>query len=418
MPPTKPKYSRGAVDRAGDVLRQGKDADPADRDHALDVMSNWRGSHSKPLEVIRGLLKERATEVCGAELDEEESRRWSKWLPEGQGFNIDELTSVPFFLARWLTAQRFKRLWSIENKLARFPDMKLSRMQDVGGCRVITKDPTAADRLFEHLRLNGLGIHRLLGVRDYVARPKSSGYRARHLVFGFHPNSPEEEAWKGHRVEVQVRSKFQHGWATAVETIDAIKGIGLKVGRGEGRDWDRFFRMTSKAIELVEIFDERLYPSFDEDYTDVGILSAVDPDLKADVESVTRELDAVETLTGIESAVTQEEDLQELEHHMCILVLKPGENVVESYWFSNNDEAQATYLDLEKGTEARNELQVCLVDGASIKELRHTFGAFFANLDTFRSALEKALGISGPWIGDLSEQWELESHLMRPPERD
>lgn len=44
-----------------------------------------------------------------------------------------------------IVAQRLKRLSSIETKLKRFPDMKLSQMQDLGGCRSVLRDVAAVD---------------------------------------------------------------------------------------------------------------------------------------------------------------------------------------------------------------------------------------------------------------------------------
>jgi len=70
---------------------------------SLDVINNWRSSHSGPLLHMRMLLTNNA---------------------KGVDHNS-------------LIAQRIKRLSSIELKLSRFPTMKLSQMQDIGGCRAI-----------------------------------------------------------------------------------------------------------------------------------------------------------------------------------------------------------------------------------------------------------------------------------------
>lgn len=45
-----PSFSRGEVDRAGSLLsRNGVAADALAVGHALDVINNWRSSHSFPL---------------------------------------------------------------------------------------------------------------------------------------------------------------------------------------------------------------------------------------------------------------------------------------------------------------------------------------------------------------------------------
>ena len=70
---------------------------------ALDIINNWRSSHNFPLNTFHIGLKRRA--------------------------KIIDPTAI--------TAQRIKRLASIEAKLRRFPTMTLSQMQDIGGCRAI-----------------------------------------------------------------------------------------------------------------------------------------------------------------------------------------------------------------------------------------------------------------------------------------
>jgi hypothetical protein len=67
---------------------------------ALDIVNNWRSSHNFPLNTFHVGLKRRAKAV--------------------------DQTAI--------TAQRIKRMASIELKLSRFPTMTLSQMQDVGGC--------------------------------------------------------------------------------------------------------------------------------------------------------------------------------------------------------------------------------------------------------------------------------------------
>lgn len=73
---------------------------------ALPIINNWRAAHSFPLNTFRVNLNRNAASVDG----------------------------------ECLTAQRIKRLSSITLKLTRFPKMKLSQMQDIGGCRAVVKD--------------------------------------------------------------------------------------------------------------------------------------------------------------------------------------------------------------------------------------------------------------------------------------
>jgi hypothetical protein len=98
--------------------------------------------------------------------------------------------------------------------------MNLSRMQDVGGVRVVLPSQGACDELSKRLRLNWRSA--IVGFDDYVRAPKPSGYRALHLVV----------MRDGFRIEVQLRTPWQDMWAQSAEEDTARLGIGLKFDLG------------------------------------------------------------------------------------------------------------------------------------------------------------------------------------------
>ncbi len=97
-----PQFPKGQVDNAGRTLAR-PNAPWDELLHALEVVNNWRASHSFPLNTFQVRLR-----LKGREID-----------------------------PGCLVAQRIKRLSSITYKLKRFDKMLLSRMQDIGGCRAI-----------------------------------------------------------------------------------------------------------------------------------------------------------------------------------------------------------------------------------------------------------------------------------------
>ena len=113
----KREHAKGAIDRAGATLVPWwKDPIAPGTDEIADayaVVQNWRTSHALPLNVFNVLLRSRAKRV-----------------------EIDVLI-----------AQRLKRFSSLINKLVRQPTMKLSQMQDLGGCRAILSNIEAVDKL-------------------------------------------------------------------------------------------------------------------------------------------------------------------------------------------------------------------------------------------------------------------------------
>ena len=53
------------------------------------------------------------------------------------------------------------------------------------------------------------------------------------------------------KIEIQLRSRLQHAWATAVETVGTLLGEALKASEGS-QEWLTFLTLTSSAFALLE----------------------------------------------------------------------------------------------------------------------------------------------------------------------
>ena len=218
---TVPQFSKTKVNWAGEVLVQANVEDYPDHKsyydeyfRALDIVNNWRSSHSFPLNTFTVGLK----------------RRTKKIAP----------TTI--------TAQRIKRMSSIEYKLNRFKTMTLSQMQDIGGCRAIMTSVSDVERLVADYRKSEIK-HPMHECDDYIANPKESGYRGVHLIYRY--NSDRKQTYNTLKIEMQIRTHLQHAWATAVETVGTLQQQALKSSQGE-EDWLRFFALTSAAFSHRE----------------------------------------------------------------------------------------------------------------------------------------------------------------------
>jgi hypothetical protein len=209
----KPRFSRGAVDRAGHVLLDPESPEP-DVEGALEVLANWRSSHAFPLNTITMDLRQKSRRV-------------------GSGA---------------LVVQRLKRSRSIIAKLAKESTMRLSQMQDIGGCRAVV-DSIAQVYEFQRLYRTSRSLHSFVADSDYIASPKPSGYRSLHLIYRFRSRSRPE--FDKLMFEVQLRTRIQHSWATAVETVGAVIGQALKSSEGE-KLWLSFFRNAGAALAISE----------------------------------------------------------------------------------------------------------------------------------------------------------------------
>jgi hypothetical protein len=96
--------------------------------------------------------------------------------------------------------------------------MKLTQMEDIGGCRVLVRNQAQARALADRL----LGNWHIKRFRDYVIKPKPSGYRALHLV----------EVRRDRPIEIQIRTPLQDRWANQVERDSRRLGVGFKSGAG------------------------------------------------------------------------------------------------------------------------------------------------------------------------------------------
>jgi hypothetical protein len=121
-------------------------------------------------------------------------------------------------------------------------------MQDIAGCRAILPDVENLEPFISTCRA-GWRRHELVKEPyDYIAEPRSTGYRGVHLVYRF---KSENRSFDGRLVEVQFRSRWQHAWATAVEIVDLFQPAPLKAGKGNP-DWQRFFALMGSAIAVME----------------------------------------------------------------------------------------------------------------------------------------------------------------------
>lgn len=205
-----PKYSKSKINKAGSIIANPSST-KEERDEALIILNNWRAAHAYPLQVICSNLRLRNPDA--------------------------------------IVVQRLKRLESITNKIERFPDMNLYRMQDLGGCRVIVD---TIEQVYEAVNRykNSRIRHIFKRENDYIQEPKPSGYRSYHMVYQFHSDKKETYN-KNMFIEIQFRTKLQHIWATAVEMMGIYTKSNLKSSQGN-TDTLRFFTLVSSLFAIIE----------------------------------------------------------------------------------------------------------------------------------------------------------------------
>lgn len=345
----KPFYSRNQVNAAGDALIAPASS-PDDLRRARRVVNNWRAAHSLPLDRVRAELQERIAK-----------------------YGDDALV-----------AQRLKRLSSINAKLRRFGGMKLARMQDIGGCRAVL--PSSADvRAVADQYATEPSQQAATVKDDYIAKPRSSGYRGVHLLSLFRPEGQGQAAYEGMRIEIQLRSRLQHIWATAVETVGTFSGEALKSSAGDER-WLRLFALMGSEMAFTE--ELPLVPGT--------------PNTR---DALREELsDAAHTLGAVARLERYRETLRVLEGHVRngkaeyfhIIVESIQDDVARVRWNEyaehEREEAIRAYEEVEAALEHFPGADTVLVRVASIESLRAAYPSYFADTRAFVGRLRFAIG--------------------------
>ncbi|MCH9277014.1 RelA/SpoT domain-containing protein [Bifidobacterium amazonense] len=252
-----PYISRNRANTVGRLLSVGQRCDgDADYAQAMVIAQQWRAQHVEP------------TERCFAKVLE-----CSQNIPQ----------SVATF--------RMKRMISIVRKIQR-PNthFKLGELDDIGGCRLIVESNEQVEQAAAWLAAT-LPLKHGSADKDYITRPQSSGYRSRHLLC----NVTSDAA--SYHVEVQIRTRLQHCWSTAVEAAGEIYGTEYKspVVRADAAGDDaqriRFFAIVSSLFALEE--DTSQVPGFTGDRTtlirqlhDLDCTRGLLDDLRAAVDSI------------------------------------------------------------------------------------------------------------------------------------
>jgi putative GTP pyrophosphokinase len=335
-----PQFTRGGVSRAGSTLISNAATDQQVAD-ALALINHWRACHSYPVNTFQATLRSRLKKVCNSAL----------------------------------VAQRMKRVPSIAKKLRKNPGMQLARMQDIGGLRAVV-DSVAQVRKLHALYTDGSLTHELVDTDDYIATPKDSGYRSLHLIYKY--SNPTTTAYNGLCIELQIRTRLQHAWATAVETIGSFLNQALKSSEGP-EEWLRFFRVVGAAFAVIE------KSPVAKDFEDIpaGLLFRLCIELEKQLD-VHRKLDAFAVAAN---AITSSKARGS--YHLIVLDAVERTVSISSFGIKRLDEASLAYAEAERVALEHEDMQTVLVATDSVESLRRAYPNYFLDTRQFLSALNR-----------------------------
>jgi len=334
-----PAESKSKIKKAGQILIESN-PDTIELTWARDLANRWRACHAYPINTFQSTLRSKL-------------RAYSKDA---------------------IVAQRLKRMPTIIDKLKRYPSMQLTTMQDIGGIRVVLRSLPEVKKLVNEYKKNSRFIHELVDENNYIENPRSEdGYRSWHLIYKY--RNKRNPDYDGLRLELQIRTRLQHLWATAVETMGTFLGQALKSRQGE-QEWLDFFALTSAAFAHQEKTPP--IPRFS-NLTPMGTLAAV-----AIAES---RLGALEKMSGISVAIQLIQKKPSAgeggAYHLIVLNSLEKTVKVRAYAKEKFNQAMADYSAIEKEVVEGKKLEPVLVSAGPIGNLRKAFPNFFLDINDF-----------------------------------
>ena len=337
------KYKKSQYNKAGEILTKVTSSQN-EKDYDLIILNNWRSSHSFPMNTFQTRL-----------------RRMSEKLDKNA-----------------IVVQRLKRVPSILKKLKRdqTKTMKLSQMQDIGGCRSVLNDVKMVKKLTNLYRKSRGLKHKRINEKDYIQNPKEDGYRSMHLIYKY--KSDKKNTYDGLLIEVQIRSKIQHAWATAVETVDLFTRQAIKSNEGE-KEWMDFFKLVSSAFSIMEGEPQ---------------IKGTPTDLKELRKEIKKKVESLKVFSKInhwaKALKTIEPRLKELHFFLLELDVSLDKEKLSIKGYRKDDEPLATehYLEAEKLQGSDLNKDVVLVGANSIDELRKAYPNYFINSTGFLDYLK------------------------------
>lgn len=333
-------YSKKQVRRAGDYLIEERGVFDFEKFlESFDVLSNWRSSHAYPMHSMLMYFRNKA-------------------------FCIDQKAIV---------VQRLKRTPSILSKLRREDGMKLDRMEDIAGCRIVASNKADVYAIREKI-IGGRTRNILHRERDYIAKPKESGYRGIHLVYKY--NGAKNE-YVNHKVELQIRSKIQHSWATAVEVVGTFTGQALKASQGH-QAWLSFFKKSSIAFSDME--NRKLAKN------------ATTEDRRELIKYIER-LDVLSRLRAFAVSTRHlgKDSSNKDDYFLLTLDIDRSNINIRRFSADKLEEASKEYAEREAKFKGDDKKDVVLVAASSIHNLKKAYPNYFADTTEFAKYLENIL---------------------------
>jgi hypothetical protein len=199
------------------------------------------------------------------------------------------------------------------------------------------------------------------------------------MVYRYRSRARKHQAYNGLKIEIQIRSKLQHAWATAVEIVSTFTGQALKSNIGE-ESWKRFFKLMGTEMAMRE--KTPLVPDTPDDPID----------FITELRQLVEQLQVDTVLTGWGAGVniitTSAKGA-----HTYLLVLDSQKKNIRVHGFQKTllAQAQQQYLEIEAANVDNPWVQAVLVSVDSVAALRRAYPNYYLDAVAFSEAVERAI---------------------------
>lgn len=334
------KISKNRIDNSGLALAKARYKDEYELLELEDDFDKYRQAHLQPLSETTLELQQLLTNY-----------------------------GAPYYIAH-----RLKRKPQIIRKLQRL-SVRLTQLQDIGGCRIIVHKNQDVDRIRKYLseqveKKSTFKIDRVTDYRD-LGRD-DTGYRALHLIL----------SRNNLHLELQIRSRIQHYWSESIERTSVIYGYHLKESEGDP-NLIEYFKNLSDIFHEIEAGRE---PSVDKRIR-------ID-ELRERCETIIKQSERHRVFDSyvnedIIRTLKEKEQRNRNELNNWILIFDWNEGTFVSWDIVSWDPADAvrTYVEYEKMFPVEQGYEVVLVGSSDISTVRQTHSHYFG-IESYESILE------------------------------
>lgn len=265
--------------------------------------------------------------------------------------------------------------------------MKLKNMQDIGGCRVVVSSLKKLRQLIRALKRrpefkNSKGAVRY---KDYIESPKEDGYRSYHLIGRFKDANNEAR-----NIEVQLRTRLQHDWATALEIVDIFTKQKLKSNQGD-KKWSDFFKSVSEQFAVMEntaTFDVNKHPTW------AAYLNNVLSNPQAlkscrIAQRLIKDIGVVDKFNAfthsLKFADGELDKIQKERDGFVLITVDLAKSMIQLKLFDQNniENAVESYSECEKHSAGRKDFVAALVSTTAVNGIKAAYPNYFADSTEF-----------------------------------